>query len=194
MERVELSRRTRETEVSLRLSFPGTGRAELDLPVPFLRHMLESMARHGGMDLEIRASGDVEVDLHHLVEDVGIALGRALRLYLERVDFKVARFGFAVVPMDEALVLSSLDLCGRPTLAFGLSFEVERCGDFPLELIREFLKAFSDNAGCALHLVKMAGVNAHHVAEASFKALGMALRQAMAPAEELRSTKGVLGG
>lgn len=193
METVELSRRTEETEVSLRISFPGTGRVDLDLPVPFLRHMLHSMARHGGMDLEVRASGDVEVDLHHLVEDVGIALGRALRAYLERVGFRVARFGFAAIPMDEALVLLSLDLCGRPTLAYGLSFEVERCGDFPLELLREFFKALSDNAGCALHLVKMAGVNAHHVAEASFKALGVALRQAMSPAEGPRSTKGSLG-
>lgn len=176
--RADRRRTTRETDVSVALRLDGRGSASVETGVPFLDHMLDAMARHGLFDLEVRASGDTEVDDHHTVEDVGIVLGGALRDALG--DFGgIARYGSAAVPMDEALVLCAVDISGRGQAYVDLRFSVERIGTFDVQLVKEFLMAFAANAGITLHVRQLAGENAHHVAEATFKALARALMEAV---------------
>ena len=179
MERHAARRRTtRETDVSVELCLDGRGSASVGTGVPFLDHMLDALARHGLFDLEVRASGDTAVDDHHTVEDVGIVLGGVVRDALG--DMKsIARYGSAAVPMDEALVLCAIDVSGRGQAHVDLRFPVERIGTFDVQLVKEFLIAFAANAGVTLHVRQLAGENAHHIAEAAFKALARALMEAV---------------
>ena len=192
--RAEVRRRTHETEVELSLALDGEGRADIESPAGFLNHMLALLARHGLVDIAVKATGDVGVDFHHTVEDIGICLGQALDKALGAKE-GIARFGCAAVPMDEALAQVSLDLSGRPFLAFSVKFPGERIGDFETQLVQEFLQALATHARMTLHVVVPYGSNDHHIAEAIFKALARALKQAVARDPRVSgtpSTKGVL--
>jgi imidazoleglycerol-phosphate dehydratase len=188
------SRKTAETEISLSLNLDGSGSGRSVTGVGFLDHMLDLMAKHGLLDLEIAAKGDLNVDSHHTVEDLGIVLGQCLNEALG--DKKgIQRFGEATVPMDEALAQVALDLAGRSSFVFNAQFPYEKIGEFDVNLIEEFLAAFVSNARIVLHVNVTAGRNAHHIAEAIFKALGRALRRAVEPdprRTDIPSTKGVL--
>lgn len=176
--RAEISRSTKETQITVSLDLDGAGTARIDTPVPFFNHMLDAFTRHSLIDVTVEAEGDVDVDDHHTVEDVGIVLGAVLR---EALGTKagIARFGQAIVPMDEALVLCAVDISGRGQAFVEVSFEVQTIGSFDTQLVKEFFLAFAREAGITLHVRLMAGENAHHVAEACFKACGRALRQAV---------------
>ncbi len=192
MRKSEFSRKTKETDIAITLEPDGPApSASIDTGLPFFDHLLSAMAFHGRLGLQVQARGDVEVDPHHLVEDVGLVLGEALAA-LVREHGAVARFGHAVVPMDEALAEVAVDVCGRPTLVYRADYPQPRAGAFDLALLREFLLGLAARAGVSLHALVRSGENAHHMAEALFKALGRALRQAYAPAEggEVPSTKG----
>lgn len=192
---VELRRTTTETDISLRLVLDGDGSSEIATGAGFFDHMLSHIARHGLLSLTVQAAGDLHVDDHHTVEDVGIALGQALK---QAVGDKagLSRYGEATIPMDETLVLCALDFSGRGGLFFDVAFSDTRIGaTFATELVEEFFRAVASNAGLTLHLRQITGKNAHHVAEAAFKAFGRALR--LAVARDVRvagipSTKGVL--
>jgi len=190
----EVSRATRETDIFLRLDLDGNGDSQIETGVGFFDHMLTHIARHGLLGLDVRAVGDLQVDDHHTVEDVGIALGQALR---EAVGDKngMVRYGDATIPMDEALILCALDFSGRGALHFDVAFPDTRIGNFATELVEEFFHAVAQNAGMTLHLRLIAGRNAHHIAEAAFKAFGRALQTAVrrdARIVGVPSTKGVL--
>lgn len=192
-----ISRHTTETQIELSLDLDGTGQFQIALPerggLPFVAHMLEQWAKHGRFDLQIQATGDVHIDGHHLIEDLGIALGLALN---EAVGDKrgIARYGFFIAPMDEVLILAAVDFCGRSYLQLDWNLNQERLGEFDTHLAREFLVGLSNNARINLHLKELHGGNAHHVIEASFKALARAMRAAlMVEGDELPSTKGLLG-
>ncbi len=189
-----LHRRTRETDVSVTLKLDGSGHAEIHTGVPFLDHMLESFARHGFFDLRVEASGDLHVDEHHMVEDVGIVLGRVFKEALgDRSGIK--RFGHATVPLDEALCTAVVDIGGRSYLAYNVPIKRERVGSFQTELLQDFMKAFSDEVGMNLHLNLQSGRNPHHIIEATFKALARAMDRATSPEPRLTgvlSTKGTL--
>jgi imidazoleglycerol-phosphate dehydratase len=196
MRRGNVARRTTETDVRVAVTLDGAGRARVATGVGFFDHMLTLLARHGRLDLEVEANGDLAVDDHHTVEDVGIALGRAVREALG--DLRgVTRYADATVPMDEALVRAALDLSGRPMLVFDVPFASPKIGAFDTELVREFFQAFATHAAATLHVDLVRGANAHHVAEACFKALARTLRAAVAidPAagDEAPSTKGRIG-
>lgn len=191
----KVERKTRETSIKLALNVDGTGATRLRTGLPFFEHMLDVCCRQAMFDLTLEAKGDTQVDDHHLVEDLGLALGSALGSALgDKAGLR--RYGGGAAPLDEALVRASLDLSGRPYLAYGLRFNHKKLKVFDLELLEEFLRAFCDRARLTLHLELAAGKNDHHIAEAAFKALGLALRQACerdprrkgAPA----STKGTL--
>ena len=190
-----VERKTKETEIALQLNLDGTGAAKVQTPIPFFSHMLEAWARHGLMDLAVEAQGDVEVDQHHTVEDVGIVLGQALR---QAVGDKtgIVRYGTAFVPMDEALVSASVDLSGRPYLVFGVPVTRTRISNFDLDLLQEFFRALAFNGEMTLHVTMHYGANLHHITEAVFKAVGRALAEAtrLNPriAGILPSTKGTL--
>lgn len=189
-----VARRTKETDITVELNIDGRGRAELDTGVPFLNHMLEIFARHGFFDLTVRARGDLDVDQHHTVEDVGLALGQAWRQALGD-KAGIRRFGDATCPLDESLVNVVLDLSGRPFLAYNLRIKQARVGDFDTELVHDFLAAFTNEVGMNLHLNQVQGRNPHHIIEASFKALARALDQATQIDPRIRgvlSTKGSL--
>jgi imidazoleglycerol-phosphate dehydratase len=187
-------RKTRETQVKLAVQVDGSGKARLATGLPFFEHMLTLMAGHSLMDLDIRAQGDVAVDQHHLVEDIGLTLGQALVKALG--DKKgIMRYGWALVPMDESLVQVALDISGRPYLGYDLKLRQKRLGEFDTELLLEFLRAFTNSAGLTLHITQQSGGNTHHLVEAAFKGLGRALRQALARNKRERgipSTKGAL--
>jgi len=190
-----VERKTKETEVGLQLNVDGTGAAKVRTPIPFFSHMLEAWAKHGLMDLVVEASGDVEVDIHHTVEDVGIVLGQALRQALG--DKRgIVRYGTAFVPMDEALVQAAVDISGRPFLVFNVPVARTRVSNFDLDMLQEFFRAFAFNAEVTLHVTMHYGHNLHHITEAVFKAVGRALAQAtrLDPriAGILPSTKGSL--
>jgi imidazoleglycerol-phosphate dehydratase len=170
-------RKTRETDIRLSLKLDGRGATRLKTGLPFFEHMLDVMARQACFDLGIEAKGDLAVDDHHLVEDLGLALGQALADALGDKS-GIRRYGSASAPLDEALVSASLDCSGRPYLAYGLSLGAKRIKDFDPQLLEEFLRAFCDRARLTLHLEQRAGKNTHHILEAAFKALGLALRQA----------------
>ena len=172
-----VERKTKETEIALQLNIDGTGSSKVQTPIPFFSHMLEAWSKHGLMDLAVEAQGDVEVDQHHTVEDVGIVLGQALRQALG--DKRgIVRYGTAYVPMDEALVSSSVDLSGRSFLVFSVPVARSRVSNFDLDLLQEFFRAFAFNAEITLHVNMHYGQNLHHIAEATFKAVARALAEA----------------
>ena len=191
----EIKRKTTETDIELSLCLDGSGIAEIQTGSGFLNHMLTSFARHGRFDLTVRCTGDTWVDYHHTVEDVGICLGEAIAAALG--DMRgVTRFGSAVIPMDEALVLAAVDLSGRACLGYALEIPAQKVGDFDTELAEEFFLGLVRTARMTLHLRSLAGKNSHHIIEGAFKAFARALRQAVsidpAAAGEIPSTKGVL--
>ncbi len=189
-----LKRTTKETEISLTLNLDGSGRQTIESGIPFLDHMLTLFAVHGGFDLDLVAQGDLEVDGHHTVEDIGIVLGQAISRALgERGG--IARFGEATLPMDEALAGVYLDLSNRPYLCYEVNFPTQKTGTFDLELVEEFFRAVSQNAGMTLHIHKICGKNGHHIAEAIFKGFARALKDAVRVGEwgtGIPSSKGVL--
>ena len=194
MRRAEVIRKTNETDIRLSIDIDGSGRASIATGCGFLDHMLELFARHGRYDLEIKAQGDTQVDYHHTAEDVGIALGLALKQALG--DCRgINRYGYFLLPMDEALALVSLDISGRSHLSCDLSVK-DKVGDFDTELVPEFFAALCRNAGITLHIKQLDGINTHHIIEAVFKGFGRALSAATAISEawkdEVPSTKGVL--
>ncbi|HLH77887.1 MAG TPA: imidazoleglycerol-phosphate dehydratase HisB [Candidatus Binataceae bacterium] len=192
--RATIERQTRETAIRGTLVVDGSGQAQVATGVSFLDHMLEAFARHGFFDLTLEASGDLAVDDHHTVEDVGIVLGRAFADALG-ARAGIRRFGDASVPLDEALVTAVVDFGGRAYLRYGLEFKHERVGQFQTELVHDFMHALADQARMNLHLVMHAGRNPHHIIEAAFKALARALDQATAPEPRnvgVPSTKGTL--
>lgn len=192
-----LSRTTAETSIRLSLTLDGTGRAEIATGIGFLDHMLTAFARHAMLDLSVEAKGDLHIDFHHTTEDVGIVLGQALRQALGEKR-GIRRFGHSLLPMDEALAEAAIDISGRPFLAWSVPFGRPKIGEFDTELVEEFFRALAFNAGITLHVTLKAGSNAHHVAEACFKACARALRMAVEidprAAGAIPSTKGVLEG
>jgi imidazoleglycerol-phosphate dehydratase len=192
--RGRVERKTRETDIALTLNLDGEGRSRIRTGIGFLDHMLTSLATHSRFDLDVRCKGDLHVDAHHSVEDVGIALGQALRQALG--DKKgIVRFGYAYVPLDEALTRAVVDLSGRPWLHFGVQFRAQRVGDLPTELFEDFFWALVDHGRFNLHLDVVRGRNAHHVAETLFKATARALATAVARDARVKgvpSTKGSL--
>ena len=193
--RAEISRETSETAITVALGLDGEGRADIATGIGFLDHMLAALARHGLFDLKVRAKGDLHIDFHHTTEDVGIVIGQCLRQALG--DKRgIRRYGAAVIPMDEALAEAAVDISGRPFLAWSVTFAQPKIGEMDTELFEEFFRALAFNAGITLHVTQKAGTNAHHVAEACFKALARALREAVEPdpraISAIPSTKGVL--
>jgi imidazoleglycerol-phosphate dehydratase len=192
-----IARATSETDIRLTLALDGTGQVEVATGVGFFDHMLTALARHSLMDLTVAARGDLHIDDHHTVEDVGIVLGQALRQALG--DKRgIRRFGQCMLPMDEALAEAAIDISGRPFLAWSVPFQRPKIGTFDTELVEEFFRAFAFNSGITLHVTLKAGSNAHHVAEACFKAVARALRMAVEAdprmTGEIPSTKGSLEG
>ncbi|PTR05942.1 imidazoleglycerol-phosphate dehydratase [Nitrosospira sp. Nsp5] len=195
MRQAQVTRNTLETQISVKVDLDGTGKAVLNTGVPFLDHMLDQVARHGMIDLEIAAKGDLHIDAHHTVEDIGITLGQALAQAIE--DKKgLRRYGHAYVPLDEALSRVVVDFSGRPGLELNIEFARARIGEFDVDLINEFFQGFVNHAMVTLHIDNLSGRNAHHQAETVFKAFGRALRMAMEPdpraAGIIPSTKGSL--
>ena len=189
-----VSRDTLETKISVVLEIDGSGRAKLSAGLPFFEHMLNQIARHGLIDLEIQASGDIEVDAHHTVEDVGITFGQALAQAVGDKD-GINRYGYAYVPLDEALSRVVIDFSGRPGLTFDVEFVRPRVGEFDVDLLHEFFQGFTNHAQATVHIDCIRGANAHHQAETIFKAFGRALRMALAIDPRVKgtpSTKGVL--
>ena len=196
MRTAELKRKTAETDIEINVNLDGdSANSVIDSGVGFLDHMLTLLARHGAMELKVLCKGDTQVDDHHSVEDIGIALGTAIR---EALGDKagIRRYASIALPMDEALVLCALDISGRGGLYYEVPFLTERIGTFDTELVEEFMHALAQNAGFTLHLQKLTGRNSHHVAEACFKGLGRAMREAVSSdpreAGRIPSTKGVL--
>ncbi len=177
MRNAEVTRNTRETQIRARIDLDGTGQVKLDTGVPFLDHMLEQVARHGVFDLEVAAKGDLHIDAHHTVEDIGITLGQA---FAKAIGDKkgIRRYGYAYVPLDEALSRVVIDLSGRPGLEFKIKFVRARIGEFDVDLVHEFFQGFINHAQVTLHVDNLKGDNAHHQAETAFKAFGRALRMA----------------
>lgn len=189
-----VERKTHETQIKLELNIDGTGIFKGTCGIGFFDHMLSLFCRHGIFDIDLTMQGDLSVDGHHSIEDLGLALGQALQNTLGRKQ-GISRYGTFFVPMDEALVMVSLDLSGRSFLYYDVPVTCEKVGEFETELLPEFLRAFAANGGFTLHVKKINGINNHHVIEALFKALGRALRQAVAPDPRdkgIPSTKGVL--
>jgi len=190
----EYKRKTLETEIEVRIDLDGKGINNLQTEIYFLNHMLTLFTRHGLFDLEVKARGDLEVDYHHTVEDIGICLGEAIKKALQ--DKKgIKRYGFTILPMDESLVQVALDLSGRGQLVYKVQFEQERVGSFEVNLVEEFFRGLSFHAGITLHINLLYGKNSHHIIEATFKAFGRALDEAIRKDDRLDdvfSTKGVI--
>ena len=189
----DITRNTAETKIQLKLNLDGTGKADIDTGVGFLNHMLTLFAAHGKFDLTVKCAGDVEVDDHHSVEDIGICLGQAFQAALG--DKRgITRYGSFLLPMDEALILSAVDISGRSCLCYGLDIPTEKIGTFDTELVEEFFLGFTRNCPMSLHLRQLAGTNSHHTVEGAFKSVGRALKAAVAldGSNEIPSTKGVL--
>ena len=193
--KASVKRDTLETQVEVSLNLDGTGKSSFDTGVPFLEHMLDQIARHGLIDLDVKAKGDLHIDAHHTVEDIGITFGQA---FAQAVGDKkgITRYGHAYVPLDEALSRIVLDFSGRPGLEYHVDFPRARIGDFDVDLFAEFFQGFVNHAQVTLHIDAIRGRNAHHIAETIFKALGRALRMAVEPDARMQgvipSTKGAL--
>jgi len=191
----EVRRETLETRIAIRVDLDGTGVARLGTGVPFLDHMLDQIARHGLIDLDVHAEGDLHIDAHHTVEDVGITLGQAFGKALDDKQ-GIRRYGHAYVPLDEALSRVVIDFSGRPGLEYHVDFPRARIGDFDVDLLREFFQGFVNHVPATLHIDALRGMNAHHIAETIFKAFGRALRMAAEPDPRMQgripSTKGSL--
>jgi len=191
----EVTRNTLETQITVRIDLDGTGRAAFQTGLPFLDHMLDQVARHGLIDLDINAKGDLHIDAHHTAEDIGITFGQA---FAKAVGDKkgIRRYGHAYVPLDEALSRVVIDLSGRPGMEYNIEFTRARIGDFDVDLFREFFQGFINHAGVTLHIDNLRGINAHHQAETVFKAFGRALRMALEidarMGDAMPSTKGSL--
>ena len=190
-----VERNTLETQIQVKVNLDGTGECNLDTGVPFLEHMLDQVARHGLIDLEIKAKGDLHIDAHHTVEDIGITLGQAVAKAVG--DKKgIVRYGHAYVPLDEALSRVVIDFSGRPGMEYNVKFERSSIGDFDVDLFHEFFQGFINHANVTLHIDNLSGDNAHHIAETVFKAFGRAVRMALAADPRMQgvmpSTKGSL--
>lgn len=195
MREVTISRKTKETDVKLTINLDGKGENDIKTGCGFLDHMLELFSRHARFDLKVTCSGDVNVDYHHTVEDVGIVLGQAIKKALG--DMRgIVRYGTTILPMDESLILTAVDISNRSYLKLDLPTRATKIGDFPIELVEEFFLSFVRNASITLHIVKMAGTNAHHIVEGAFKSFARSLKTAVSIdkefANEIPSTKGVL--
>ena len=191
----EVTRNTKETQIRVRLDVDGTGVSKVSTGIGFFDHMLESFARHGGIDLEVETKGDLHIDMHHTVEDTGIVIGQAIKQALD--GFRgVRRFGHAYIPMDETLSRCAIDLSNRPYLIWKVAFKTPKIGEMDTELFKEFHHAFAMNCGACVHLETLYGENSHHIAESGFKALARALRTAIELDPKTHghapSTKGVL--
>ncbi len=190
-----INRKTNETDIVVDINLDGTGKTELDTGLPFLEHMLEQIARHGLMDITIKAKGDLQIDAHHTVEDIGICLGQAMA---KAVGAKkgIRRYGHAYVPLDEALSRVVIDFSGRPGLVYRAAYPRARVGEFDIDLINEFFQGFCNHSLVTLHIENLYGSNSHHIAETIFKAFGRAMRMALERdprmADVVPSTKGVL--
>ncbi len=191
----QIERNTLETQITVDLNLDGTGKSSFVTGVPFLDHMMDQIARHGMIDVTVKASGDLEIDAHHTVEDIGITLGQA---FAKAIGDKkgIFRYGHAYVPLDESLSRVVIDFSGRPGLFYNVDYPRATIGAFDVDLFREFFQGFVNHAGITLHIDNLKGVNAHHVAETIFKAFGRALRMAMTPDDRMAgimpSTKGTL--
>lgn len=190
----ETKRVTKETDIEMFINIDGEGKSDIDTGVGFFDHMLTHVSKHGFMDLNLKAKGDIEVDCHHTIEDVGIVMGK---VFLEALGTKdgIKRYGSSIVPMEETLAMVAIDICGRPYLGFDCVFTMQNLGDMDLEMIEEFLRAFCINSGINMHVKILEGKNNHHMAEAIFKALGQALDTATTIDPRIKgalSTKGLL--
>src|SRR6516164_9374926 len=196
MRKAAVKRTTKETDIAVAIDLDGAGTATIATGIGFLDHMLDLLARHSGIDMTIKASGDLHIDHHHTTEDVGIALGQAIKQALGEMK-GITRYADVHVPMDEALTRVALDISGRPFLVFNVEFVRAKVGPFDTELVEEWFRAFAMNAGVTLHVATLYGANDHHIAESCFKGLARALRAAVAvdprAAGEVPSTKGRLG-
>ncbi|MBR1876511.1 MAG: imidazoleglycerol-phosphate dehydratase HisB [Lachnospiraceae bacterium] len=190
----DIKRTTRETEITAFLELDGTGKGEIDTGIGFFDHMLEGFTKHGLFDLMLTCNGDLDVDCHHTIEDCGIVLGNAIKKAVG--DKKgISRYGFFMLPMDDALIACAIDLCGRPYFSYDLEFDQERIGNMDTSMIREFFYAVSYSGEMNLHLKMLSGINSHHIAEAAFKAFAKSLKMAVSKDERIQdvlSTKGVL--
>lgn len=191
----QVERNTLETQIKVEINLDGTGECKLDTGVPFLEHMLDQICRHGLIDISITAKGDLHIDAHHTVEDIGITLGQAFAIAVG--DKKgIARYGHAYVPLDEALSRVVIDFSGRPGMEYNVTFTRASIGDFDVDLFHEFFQGFINHANVTLHIDNLSGVNSHHIAETVFKAFGRAVRMALTPdprmAGVMPSTKGSL--
>ena len=195
MRKSEINRKTAETDISLKLDLDGMGENKIDTGCGFLDHMLTLFSRHGGFDLELKCVGDTNVDYHHTVEDIGIVLGKAFAEALGEMR-GIKRYGSFILPREESLILSAVDISGRSYLGFKLNIPTQRVGDFDTELVREFFEAFVRNANITLHISQLEGYNSHHIIEGAFKSVARSLKEAVAIEERFKnqipSTKGVL--
>ena len=191
----EINRKTAETDIALRLNIDGVGENKIDTGCGFLDHMLTLFSRHARFDLTVKCAGDTNVDYHHTVEDIGIVLGKALSECLGEMR-GIKRYGSFIMPMDESLILTAVDISGRSYLGFKLNIPTEKVGDFDTELVREFFEAFVRNSNITLHINRLEGYNSHHIIEGAFKSVARSLKEAVAIEEkfkdEIPSTKGVL--
>lgn len=199
LRRAEKSRETKETQISVKVDMDGTGKSKISTGIGFFDHMLESFAKHSAIDLDIKCKGDLHIDMHHTIEDVGIVLGGAIKDALTKKTggfTGINRFGHAYIPMDETLARASVDLCNRPYLVWRVEFNRDKVGDVDTELFKEFFHAFAMSCGACLHVECLYGVNTHHIAEACFKSLARAMRMASEHDDRLAgqaaSTKGSL--
>jgi imidazoleglycerol-phosphate dehydratase len=196
MRKAEIKRKTKETDIAVEVSLDGSGRSSVETGIGFLDHMLDLLARHSRIDITVKAKGDLHIDYHHTAEDVGIALGQAVKQALG--DMKgITRYADVHLPMDEALTRVAVDVSGRPFLVFTVQFGRDKIGNFDTELVNEWFQAFAMNSGITLHVETLYGSNDHHISESCFKGLARALRTALAidpkAANEIPSTKGSLG-
>ncbi len=197
MRTAEIVRNTNETKISLKLNIDGTGVSNIDTGAPFLDHMLTLFSKHSRIDLDVKCNGDIEVDAHHTTEDVGICLGKALSYALDGDGIRgIRRYGNMILPMDEALILSAVDISGRAHLEFSANIPAEQIGNFDTELCREFFEAFVREAKLTLHIKQLAGENSHHIIEGAFKSVARSLYEALSKDEkflnDIPSTKGVI--
>ena len=192
----KISRKTKETSISVDLNIDGKGKYKIDTGIGFLNHMLEQLSKHSSIDMSIKAKGDTHIDLHHTTEDTGIAIGEALKKALKK-SVGIRRYAHAMIPMDETLSRVAIDISNRPYLIWKVKLKVEKLGEMDTELFKEWFQAFAQSAGITLHVENMYGENNHHIIESCFKGLARALRQAIfidpRKADEIPSTKGVLG-